>query len=219
MSSRYVLGADTVTVTKRTVSLALAAALTALALSGCGDDQASNAADATPAAQQLADANPTPTPAETTAADATPAADPTTPAADDTIVRKTVTETASIGYSTRTVQDGSLAKGRTVTRTAGRAGIRTLTYEVTLTGGEQTAKKLVRSVVTRKPVSKVVAVGTKKASGCDPNYSGACVPIASDVDCAGGSGNGPAYVRGPVRVVGSDIYQLDRDGDGVACDD
>jgi hypothetical protein len=38
------------------------------------------------------------------------------------------------------------------------------------------------------------------------------------VDCAGGSGNGPAYVAGPVFVVGSDIYDLDRDGDGVACD-
>lgn len=36
---------------------------------------------------------------------------------------------------------------------------------------------------------------------CDPNYSG-CVPIASDVDCLGGPGNGPAYVKGPVRVIG-----------------
>lgn len=52
---------------------------------------------------------------------------------------------------------------------------------------------------------------------CDPNYSGACVPIASDVDCAGGSGNGPAYVQGPVNVVGTDIYGLDRDGNGVGC--
>jgi len=55
-------------------------------------------------------------------------------------------------------------------------------------------------------------------SSCDPNYTGACVPIASDVDCAGGSGNGPAYVQGPVRVVGSDIYGLDRDGDGIGCE-
>ena len=54
---------------------------------------------------------------------------------------------------------------------------------------------------------------------CDPNYSGACVPIASDVDCAGGSGNGPAYVQGPVRVVGSDIYGLDgNDNDGIGCE-
>ena len=53
---------------------------------------------------------------------------------------------------------------------------------------------------------------------CDPNYAGVCVPIASDVDCAGGGGNGPAYVRGPVRVVGRDIYRLDSDGDGLACE-
>ena len=53
---------------------------------------------------------------------------------------------------------------------------------------------------------------------CDPNYSGACVPIASDVDCQGGSGNGPAYVAGPVTVIGDDIYDLDRDGNGTGCE-
>ncbi|SBT52193.1 G5 domain-containing protein [Micromonospora auratinigra] len=73
-------------------------------------------------------------------------------------------------------------------------------------------------MVTKRPVTQVVAVGTKQESRCDPNYSG-CVPIASDVDCAGGSGNGPAYVSGPIRVIGEDIYDLDRDGDGYACDD
>jgi resuscitation-promoting factor RpfB len=56
------------------------------------------------------------------------------------------------------------------------------------------------------------------AQGCDKNYGGACVPVASDVDCAGGSGNGPAYVRGPVYVLSGDPYDLDRDGDGVACE-
>lgn len=56
------------------------------------------------------------------------------------------------------------------------------------------------------------------AQDCDANYGGVCVPVASDVDCAGGSGNGPAYVRGPVYILGSDIYGLDRDGDGVACE-
>lgn len=41
--------------------------------------------------------------------------------------------------------------------------------------------------------------------------------IASD-DCAGGTGNGPAYVRGPVQVVGKDRYKLDSNGDGVGCE-
>jgi hypothetical protein len=54
------------------------------------------------------------------------------------------------------------------------------------------------------------------ASNCNPNYSG-CVPNASDVDCAGGSGNGPAYT-GPVQVTGVDVYDLDADGDGLACE-
>jgi hypothetical protein len=43
------------------------------------------------------------------------------------------------------------------------------------------------------------------------------VPIASDVDCAGGSGNGPEYT-GRVRVIGPDVYGLDRDGDGIGCE-
>jgi hypothetical protein len=216
MSSPSVLPAETVSVTKRTVSLTLVASLAALLLSGCGGDQ--GAAGGKPATQRLAEVDATPIPAQTVAAATEPAADAATPP-PDRIVRKTVTETTSIGYSTRTVKDSSLAKGKTRTTTRGKAGVRTLTYAVTLADGKQTAKKLIKSVVTRAPVTKVVAVGTRQSSGCDPNYSGACVPIASDVDCAGGGGNGPAYVTGPVRVVGDDIYRLDRDGDGVACDE
>lgn len=56
------------------------------------------------------------------------------------------------------------------------------------------------------------------APDCDPNYEGGCVPIASDVDCEGGSGNGPEYVAGPVAVVGEDIYGLDSNSDGEACE-
>lgn len=56
----------------------------------------------------------------------------------------------------------------------------------------------------------------EEPSGCDPNYSG-CVPIASDVDCEGGSGDGPAYT-GVVTVTGTDHYGLDSDSDGTACE-
>jgi hypothetical protein len=136
------------------------------------------------------------------------------------VLTKTVTETKRIAYKTRTVTDSGLAAGTKRVRTKGVDGVRTLTYEVTLTDGRQSAKRLLRDVVTTQPVTRVLVVGTKEASAsrCDPNYSG-CVPIASDVDCAGGSGNGPAYVQGPVRVTGSDIYDLDRDGDGYGCED
>jgi resuscitation-promoting factor RpfB len=219
LTSPSVSRTDTVPVTKRTVSLVLAVGLAALLLGGCGNDQ-SSASPAKPAAQKIAEVLATSTP-DDSAGDGAPLTDPAdeVPSSPAKIIKKTVTEIKSIDYVTRTVKDSSLPKGKTKIRTNGKAGARTLTYQVTVTNGEQTAKKLLTSVVTRKPVTKVVAIGTKSAGGCDPNYSDACVPIASDVDCAGGGGNGPAFVQGPVRVVGSDIYDLDRDGDGVGCDD
>jgi hypothetical protein len=55
------------------------------------------------------------------------------------------------------------------------------------------------------------------APSCNENYSGCLNPNASDYDCAGGSGDGPEYT-GPVNVTGYDEFDLDRDGDGVACD-
>jgi hypothetical protein len=149
-----------------------------------------------------------------------PAAPPSTVDASPTVVTTTVTETKAIPYPTKRVNDSTLAAGTTKVRTHGVAGVSTLTYQVTLTNGVQTAKTLVSQKTTKAPVTEVVAVGTKKkAPQCDPNYTGACVPIASDVDCAGGGGDGPAYVQGPVYVVGKDIYGLDRDHDGVGCED
>ncbi|UGT60268.1 hypothetical protein [Nocardia asteroides] len=53
-------------------------------------------------------------------------------------------------------------------------------------------------------------------SGCHASYR-PCTPITSDVDCAGGSGNGPVY-SGRVEVIGPDEYDLDRDGNGIGCE-
>ncbi|AVT33630.1 hypothetical protein C6361_34000 [Plantactinospora sp. BC1] len=176
-----------------------------------GSANTSSAADApAPAASSGSPSSPV------TEASQVPSPAPTS--AGPTTERRRVTETRSIPFGQRTMQDSSLAKGKREVRTAGVKGAKTLTYEVTYVNGVQTAKKLVKEVVTRKPVTQVVAVGTKETRRCDPNYSG-CVPIASDVDCAGGGGNGPKYVSGPVRVIGDDIYDLDRDGDGYGCDD
>lgn len=84
---------------------------------------------------------------------------------------------------------------------------------------DQAAAEQAARDAAAKQVAPPQAVVPPPASNCDPNYSGACVPIASDVDCAGGSGNGPAYVRGPAYVVGSDIYGLDgNDNDGIGCE-
>ncbi|MDG4836830.1 G5 domain-containing protein [Micromonospora sp. WMMD967] len=165
---------------------------------------------------------PVATPTAAPDAVAPPATASPTPSAAATVpVVKVTTETeqATVRYAEKTVKDASLAEGKRVVRTKGVNGVRTLTYEVTTTNGVRTSKKLVKSTVTKQPVTQVVAVGTKKpqSSNCDPNYSG-CVPIASDVDCLPGTGDGPGYVRGPVKVIGKDIYRLDNDKDGYGCD-
>lgn len=138
------------------------------------------------------------------------------------VVVRTETLTKPIKYKTVTRRDPDLDKGETRIVRAGARGVLRLTFRVTYTDGERTARTLTDRTVLRAPVNRVVAVGTRveapAGQDCHPSYTGACVPIDSDVDCAGGSGNGPSYVAGPVRVVGPDVYDLDRDGDGLACE-
>ena len=138
----------------------------------------------------------------------------------------------AIPFELSTVDDPERDLGTTAIVTAGVEGSKVTTYRVTKVDGKETARTVVKETVTTPPVTEVTANGTREqqaaapaplvaqepAGQCDPNYADACVPIASDVDCADGSGNGPAYVQGPVRVVGTDIYGLDRDGDGIGCD-
>ncbi|MDG4762788.1 G5 domain-containing protein [Solwaraspora sp. WMMD406] len=207
------------------------ATLDAAGLSGrTGDGSISSQADGTTTPSASASATPSPTPSASattaaptptptsTTAPPSPAPPPSPAVRQPKVETKTVTETQQIPFQEKRVNDATLPKGTTKVKTNGVAGVKKLTYQVTYTNGVQTAKKLISEQVTKQPVTKVVLVGTKVAQQCHPSYTGACVPIASDVDCAGGSGNGPAYVQGPVRVIGQDVYDLDRDGDGVACE-
>ncbi len=144
-----------------------------------------------------------------------------------------VEESTPIPFEQQTVTDDQRDVGVNEIITAGVEGTKVTTYRVTYHDGVEVARELVAEAVAQEPVAEVTAQGTRQQpapapaepvpfaaapANCDPNYAGACVPIASDVDCEGGSGDGPEYVRGPVQIVGSDIYDLDRDGDGIACD-
>jgi hypothetical protein len=71
----------------------------------------------------------------------------------------------------------------------------------------------------REREREAAAAASSSESSCDSSYSGDCLdPGASDYDCAGGSGDGPEYAQGPIQVVGDDHFDLDRDGDGTACE-
>ncbi|MGO4593176.1 G5 domain-containing protein [Leifsonia sp. 2TAF2] len=209
--------------TKRSQTVWVTAGVGALLLVGVG--MAANAAShsGSPAeplsASSVAEANETPTTEPTSSVD----------------VRE-VTEDVAVPFASTNVDDPARDVGTSAVTTTGQNGVTTRTYKVIYVNGKESSRSLVSEAVTQAPVDQVTSVGTRQPpppppppapapvqappaqAGCDPNYADACVPIASDVDCAGGSGNGPAYVQGPVRVVGSDIYGLDRDGDGIGCD-
>jgi hypothetical protein len=55
--------------------------------------------------------------------------------------------------------------------------------------------------------------GGQDCQGYDP-----CITPGADVDCAGGTGDGPRYVDGPIYVDGPDPYGLDSNYDGVGCE-
>ena len=82
----------------------------------------------------------------------------------------------------------------------------------------QTAAPTVPHTAPPQPTVPVTAaqITQPAAPACTPGYD-PCIPPGSDVDCAGGSGNGPRYVQGPVHVTGPDIYGLDADGNGIGC--
>lgn len=152
-----------------------------------------------------------------------------TKTAEPTTTNKDVEETETVAFEKVSKDDASLDKGTNTVVTQGVNGTRTKTYRVTYVDGKETNRELIKNEITKEPVAEVTHIGTHQPyvpapspapqaqqSSCDPNYSG-CVPIASDVDCVGGSGNGPAYT-GTVQVIGSDIYDLDRNGDGWGCE-
>jgi len=111
------------------------------------------------------------------------------------------------------------------TRTAGRApvssgaAVEQAPASTTAPRPSTTEPTTTVTTTTTVPAPATVAPPAPRstpAATCDPNYRGACVPVAKDVDCTG-MGNGPAFVTGPVQVVGTDVYRLDPNKDGVGC--
>ena len=65
------------------------------------------------------------------------------------------------------------------------------------------------SCSTGKPVAGALP---PPGAGCNANYSGACIPNSTrDLDC------GDITARN-FRVVGTDVYGFDGDGNGIACE-
>ncbi len=114
--------------------------------------------------------------------------------------------------------------GRTYTVQRGdtlyRLGLR---FGVTV-GALKAANGLVGNTIYVGQVLVIPGAGTsvtppQPSGNCDPSYPDVCLRIGiGDYDCADGSGDGPNYVRGPIRVLAPDPFGLDDDGDGIGCE-
>jgi endonuclease YncB( thermonuclease family) len=70
------------------------------------------------------------------------------------------------------------------------------------------------ALTTLSTAASTTASASTSGVKCDPNYAG-CIPIfPPDLDCADIEQLGLA----PVKVIGTDLHRLDRDGDGIGCD-
>ncbi|MGH3334602.1 MAG: thermonuclease family protein, partial [Nocardioides sp.] len=49
------------------------------------------------------------------------------------------------------------------------------------------------------------------APSCNANYGRVCLPLSGDVDCSG-------ITAQDIPVVGTDVFRLDADGDGIGCE-
>ena len=87
---------------------------------------------------------------------------------EEVVTERTVTETKKeiIPFETKTVNDDTVEYGKTVVKTEGINGEKTYTYDVTYEGKKEILRKLAKEEITKQPVTKVIANGTKIVWSC-----------------------------------------------------
>jgi endonuclease YncB( thermonuclease family) len=135
-------------------------------------------------------------------------------------------QAVAVEYPPDTAQADVLAEAQARAEAEGRtsttAAPTTTTAAPTTTGAPTTTTTVAPTTTTTvAPTTTTISPTTTAppASNCHSSYKGACLMVGQgDYDCAGGSGNGPNYVSGPISVVGPDEFDLDRDNDGIGCE-
>ena len=165
-----------------------------------------------------------PTPAPTTVAPAATTAPPATTAAPTTSPKVEVPRLVGMKLASarqRLATNG--LKLRVRYRPTARFAAGTVISQSRRIGAGVAPSSAITLVIAKAlpppPTTQPPPPPTTPSRNCHPSYEGACLdPTASDYDCAGGSGNGPKYVQGPVRVRPPDPFDLDADGDGLGCE-
>ncbi|GEA85118.1 MAG: ubiquitin-like domain-containing protein [Cellulomonas sp.] len=70
--------------------------------------------------------------------------------------------TEALPFETQEIEDDDLIKGTRIVTQAGRAGVRTTTYDLDVVGGVVVGRTVVTSIITTTPVTQIVKVGTSQ---------------------------------------------------------
>lgn len=89
---------------------------------------------------------------------------------------KTYTVTETLSYTTKYVYTDSLAAGKTRVQVEGQNGVREITYKESYIGDELIESVITESVITQRPVDKVLEVGTKVTA--KPSTTPSSTPIS-----------------------------------------
>lgn len=95
------------------------------------------------------------------------------------ITTRTETERRMIPFRTRLVRDPALPRGAKRIQTPGVPGEQLLRYEVTMTDGRPTGRRLLDAQVTKQPQHRVVAFGTRRGDCRDDR----CGPLWRKAGC------------------------------------
>ena len=82
--------------------------------------------------------------------------------AEPKVEHQEITTTEEIPYASRTENNADLAEGTHNVKQSGVKGTKTITWDITLTDGKETARTKKSEKVTKEPVEEIIEVGTKK---------------------------------------------------------
>ncbi len=158
----------------------------------------------------------------------------------DRVEYEEYTETQPVDYTSTVQYTGSLARGKTQVKQAGKAGIKTLTYRKCMENGEEVGTELVGEEITTEPVQEIILKGTAThlpvsavpyeleldSKGQPVNYkavySGSATAYTNDRGLAGNytasgrkAGVGVVAVNPNIIPYGTELYIVSADGSWV----
>lgn len=152
---------------------------------------------------------------EETLVDATKSDNTETAVAAET---KDIEEKQVIAFSEQRIETSSLVQGQEQIVQEGQNGEKILMYSVTYVNGEETGRTLKSETVATQPINKIISVGTyiSASSKSSPSSSSSSSSSVYYKNCtaARAAGVTPIYAGQPGYA-----SHLDRDNDGIACED